>query len=142
MEKIKGGCLCGAVRYSLSEKPIMTRACWCRVCQYFAAGSATINMVFRVEAVEINGDLSDYVSTADSGNKMHRKFCPACGVHLFSYSEQRPHLLIVRAGTLDEPDNVNVEALIWTSSAPKWAYLDPGIQHYEGQPPAPVIGNK
>jgi len=37
---ITGGCLCRAVRYSSSAAPIVTRACWCRVCQYIGAGSA------------------------------------------------------------------------------------------------------
>jgi len=137
MQKITGGCLCGAVRYEATAKPIMTRACWCRTCQYLAAGNATVNLVFASEVVSISGELSDYESTADSGNKMHRKFCPNCGVHLFSMAEVRAHLLIIRAGTLDNQKNIKIDALIWTSSAPSWAYLDPGIQQFEKQPPAP-----
>ncbi|MFO1389458.1 GFA family protein [Cellvibrio sp.] len=139
MENIKGGCLCGSVRYESNAKPIMTRACWCRTCQHLASGNATVNMVFATDAVSITGELSDFESTADSGNKMHRKFCPKCGVHLFSQAEVRPHILIIRAGTLDEPSDVKIDALIWTSSAPKWAYLDPNIPQFEKQPPAPTV---
>ncbi|HAH64853.1 MAG TPA: aldehyde-activating protein, partial [Rhizobiales bacterium] len=36
-------------------------------------------------------------------NVMHRRFCPKCGTHVFAQSEARPHLMSVRAGTLDEP---------------------------------------
>lgn len=139
MQNITGGCLCGAVRYKINAKPIMTRTCWCRTCQYFAAGHATVNVVFPTDAVSISGELKDYESIADSGNKMHRKFCPSCGVHLFSLAEVRPHILIVRAGTLDDQTNVKIDALIWTSSAPEWAYLDPSIPQFEKQPPAPVV---
>jgi len=139
MEAIEGGCLCGAVRYKATAKPLMTRACWCRTCQYFAAGSATINLVFPREAVSISGELSTYTSIADSGNKMHRQFCPSCGVQLFSHAQVRPQILIIRAGTLDKPDNIKINALIWTSSAPSWVHLDPTIPHFEHQPPAPVI---
>lgn len=139
MQTTTGGCLCGAVRYQINAKPIMTRACWCRTCQYFAAGSATVNAVFPTDAVSISGELRDYESIADSGNKMHRKFCPSCGVHLFSLAEVRPHILIVRAGTLDDQTNVKIDAPIWTSSAPEWAYLDPSIPQFEKQPPAPVV---
>jgi len=136
MQSITGGCLCGAVHYEATAKPLMTRACWCRTCQYFAAGNAAVNQVFPVDAVTISGELKDFQSTADSGNRMHRKFCPNCGVHLFSMAEVRPHLLIVRAGTLDDQKNIVIDALIWTSSAPGWAALDPKIQQFERQPPA------
>lgn len=141
MEKLTGGCLCGAVRYETSAKPLMTRACWCRTCQYYAAGNATVNMVFKADAITIIGNLSDYASTADSGNSVHRKFCPHCGVQVISSAEQRPNFLVVRAGTLDDASQVQPEALIWTSSAPKWAYLDPSIPHFEKQPPVPVAIN-
>jgi len=96
-----------------------------------------VNVVFPSDAITISGELKDFESTADSGNKMHRKFCPSCGVHLFSAAEVRPHILIVRAGTLDNQQDVKIDALIWTSSAPNWAHLDPSIQQFEKQPPAP-----
>ena len=136
MANIEGGCLCGAVRYVARADPIMVRACWCRVCQYFASGNATINVVFPKESFTITGELKDYASMADSGNRMHRRFCPACGTQLFSESEARPHLIIVRAGTLDDPEIAKASALLWTKSAPSWARLDPDIPHFEGQPPA------
>ncbi len=138
MQIIIGGCLCGSVRYQATAKPLMTRACWCRTCQYFAAGNAAVNVVFPADTVTISGELKDFESIADSGNKMHRKFCPNCGVHLFSQAEVRPHILIVRAGTLDDQKNIKIDALIWTSSAPAWAYLDPNIQQFEKQAPPPT----
>lgn len=72
---ITGGCLCGAVRYTSSAAPVGARVCWCRDCQYFAAGAGTVNAVFRVETFEVSGETRDYASTADSGNRMHRQFC-------------------------------------------------------------------
>ena len=75
--EIFGGCLCGATRYRSSAPPIMTRVCWCRVCQYFAAGNGTVNVVFTRTAVTIEGSLRDYRSVADSGNVMHRRFSRA-----------------------------------------------------------------
>ena len=136
---IKGGCLCRAVRYSITAKPLVTRACWCRFCQSLASGNATINLAFPSDSITISGELNDYESTADDGNKMHRKFCPNCGVHLFSEAEERPNIIVVRAGTLDDVEQVNIEGIIWTSAAPKWAHLDPELPHFDGQPPAPKL---
>ncbi len=104
MTLITGGCLCKQVRYEFSAEPIAMRLCWCRDCQYFASGNATVNVVFRSEALKSQGDLRDYQSVADSGSRMHRRFCPNCGTHVFSASEARPHLVIVRNGTLDDTE--------------------------------------
>ena len=137
MKPIEGGCLCGAVRYQSTAEPIMTRTCWCRVCQYLASGNSTINVVFPKSAVTFTGTMKDYASVADSGNRMHRGFCPECGTQITSESEARAHLVIVRAGTLDDPQIARSSAVIWTKSAPNWAHIDPNVPHYDGQPPGP-----
>src|SRR5580698_3987211 len=98
---ITGRCLCGAVHYQSTAAPITARVCWCRLCQYLAAGNGTVNVCFPRPTFTFEGELSDYQSIADSGNVMHRRFCPTCGTPMFSESEARPHLIFVRAGTLD-----------------------------------------
>jgi hypothetical protein len=135
---VAGGCLCRAVRYEIVAKPIATRACWCRVCQYIGAGNATVNAAFYKSAMTVSGEVRDYRSVADSGSVMHRRFCPACGTHLFSEAEPRPHLVFVRAGTLDDPELARPMATIWASQAPTWACIDESIPRIEGQPLPPA----
>jgi len=137
MKSFKGRCLCGSVTFCATTKPIVTRACWCQLCQTLASGNATINLAFPKNCIEISGKLHDYFSVADDGNKMHRKFCPNCGTHMFSEAEERPNMIVVRAGTLDDSEQINIEGIIWTSEAPSWAYLDPNIKHFAKQPPTP-----
>ena len=132
---ITGGCLCGAVRYEISAQPIMARMCYCRVCQYFACGNAAVNVAFPSAAVTLTGTLKDYVSTADSGAEMHRRFCPECGVHLTTAAASRPEILMIRTGTLDDPSLITPTAAIWTDSAPRWACIDPALARIARQPP-------
>jgi hypothetical protein len=132
---VTGGCLCKSVRYQISGAPIVTRLCWCRVCQYIAAGNATVNSCFPSNAITIEGELRDYRSIADSGNVMHRRFCPVCGTHMFSAAESRPHLIFVRAGTLDDASIVAPAMTIWTASAPVWACIDATVPSVPKQPP-------
>jgi hypothetical protein len=133
--EITGGCLCGKVRFRIKAEPIAMRLCWCRLCQYLAAGSATVNVVFPSDAITIDGQLRDYRSVADSGNAMHRRFCPECGTPLFSASEARPHLIIVRNGALDDTALMQPGATIWTAQAPEWAWIDESLPQHAGQPP-------
>lgn len=133
--EILGGCLCRAVRYRSTALPMVTRVCWCRDCQYFGAGSGTVNVCFPRSAVTTLGVLNDYRSVADSGTVMHRRFCTVCGTPVSSEAESRPHLIFVRAGTLDDPEIAKPATTIWTSRAPSWACIDAGIPHIAGQPP-------
>jgi hypothetical protein len=132
---ITGGCLCRAIRYEFSVPPIVSRVCWCRFCQYIGAGSGTVNVCFPSAAMILHGEPADYRNTADSGNVMHRRFCSTCGTPLFSIAASRPHLVFVRAGTLDDPEIAQPATTIWTSAAPSWACIDESLPMVERQPP-------
>lgn len=133
---ITGGCLCGAVRFQFDKPPILTRACWCRNCQYLSSGNASINAIFAMESFSLTGETGEYVSTADSGNVMRRRFCPTCGTPLFSEAVSRPDLMVVRAGALDDPAIGRPSSVIWTSSAPAWGNVDHDLPSCDGQPAA------
>ena len=132
---VTGRCLCGSVLWESAEPPIITRVCWCRDCQYLGAGSGTVSACFRTASFRVAGKTSDFSSVADSGNRMHRRFCPDCGTPLFSEAEARPHLIFVRVGTFDTPDVASPAMTIWASSAPRWACLDAALPRVEKQPP-------
>ena len=133
---ITGSCLCGAVRFSFAEPPIATRACWCRDCQYLAAGNATVNAIFRTDSFRLEGETAEYLSSADSGNRMRRRFCPRCGTPLFSESLDRPDVMVVRVGALDDREPGKPSGTIWTGSAPSWGHVDAELPSYPGQPGA------
>ena len=141
MTERTGQCLCGAVKFRLTAEPLGTRVCWCRDCQRIAA-NGTVNMVMAAEHFEVSGETSVYLSQADSGNRMSRHFCPRCGSHLFASSSARPQFRVVRVGALDDPSTVAPSANIWTRSAPAWACMDPGLESFAQQPPAPPAAPK
>ena len=130
-----GGCLCKRVRFRITAEPITMRLCWCRLCQYLAAGNATVNVVFPSDALSVEGELTDYRSVADSGRVMHRRFCPHCGTQVFSAAEERPHLVIVRNGALDDTNLMKPSATICTAEAPEWAWINADLPQHRGQPP-------
>ena len=87
MALFAGGCACGAVRYQATREPITTRICLCRDCQRMTGGAGTVLAFFATETVAIEGELGDFATAADSGNIIHRRFCPKCGTPLFSGAE-------------------------------------------------------
>jgi hypothetical protein len=136
MTEHTGRCLCGDVHYRISAEPVVTRICWCRDCQRMAA-NGTVNMVVPTTAVEVSGATSEFTVKADSGNDVHRRFCPRCGSHLFAQSSARLQFTVVRVGTLDDPSSVTPVMNMWAGSAPAWACLDAGLERVEHQPGPP-----
>ena len=134
---VTGRCFCGAVRFHFDQPAVAARACWCRDCQYLSAGNASINVIFRTASFTMTGEVGEYVSTADSGSVMRRRFCRSCGTPLFSEALSRPDIMVVRAGALDDPELGRPQAFIWTASAPSWGLFDPALPNCTGQP-APV----
>src|SRR5258707_9236469 len=103
---ITGGCLCREIRYESASDPVITRICWCRVCQYLGAGSGTVNVCFPTPSFTVYGTTGDYRSVADSGNVMHRRFFSACGTQLFNEAEGLPPLFFVGGWKTQYPQNV------------------------------------
>src|SRR6201984_1988327 len=101
--EIKGGCLCGAVRYTAEADPTSATVCHCRDCQKFT-GSAFATLV-RVtkEAVTIEGTFKTFSSLGGSGNPILRHFCPECGSSIAEEPGTRPGMIIINVGTFDDP---------------------------------------
>ena len=135
MQPLTGGCLCGAIRYSISAPVAELRACHCRNCQRASGAAGTVGAVVPAEAFRITqGKPKRYSAVADSGRTLHRHFCPDCGSPLYSLREQMPELIVVRAGTLDDSSGLKISTNIWTKSARSWAYIDPATKQFPGQP--------
>lgn len=132
-----GRCACGSVTLDVAGEPIATRQCWCRQCQRIAAGGPTQNAIFKTAEVTLTGPLGASQWTAASGNSLTFHFCPACGTQVYAQSSARPHLMTVRFGMLDEPHGLRPETVIWTDDAPAWAHIDPALESWPQQPPAP-----
>jgi hypothetical protein len=134
-----GRCACGAVTATIAGEPVGTRQCWCRQCQQIAGGGPTHNAIFRAEDVRIEGPLASNAWRAASGNTLTSWFCPACGTPVYGQSSARPQFKTVRLGLLDEGHGVRPQTAIWTDDAPDWALIDPQLERFAGQPPAPPI---
>lgn len=133
-----GRCACGSVKLFISGEPLQTRQCWCRQCQQTAAGGPTNNAIFRGDDVAITGDLGSHSYSAASGNVLTSYFCPSCGTQIYCQSSAFLWRKTVRFGALDEPHGLRPQMAIWTADAPVWAVIDPALEQFPQQPPAPV----
>src|SRR5947208_10779834 len=68
-----GGCLCGAVRYSVRGDPVHVGRCHCADCRKESGSAFTVYGQWPIEAFEVSGEISSYDG---------RGFCALCGSRL------------------------------------------------------------
>ena len=75
-----GGCLCGAIRYSVDAPLQNIVACHCSHCRKASGAGASHNALVPSSAVAFTaGKPKTYTDTAHSGNTLYRHFCGDCG---------------------------------------------------------------
>jgi len=119
MTKITGGCLCGAVRYELGAPMLFGGFCYCIDCRKTGAGHSA-SMGVPEAALAISGETRAFIGAGASGKAVTRVFCPMCGAAILSKGEMRPGVVMLKAGTLDDPEVFTPMAGIYVSRAPSW----------------------
>lgn len=133
---VEGGCQCGAVRYRMKAAPLAIYACHCKDCQRFSGATHTISMVVQAETVElIAGALHSFDKTADSGRVVRMLGCPDCGTKIWNEPKATPHMLIMKAGNLDDMSWAEPVGNIWTASKAPWVVIEESVPNFPGQPP-------
>ena len=124
---IKGGCLCGSIRYELETLPQVSIICCCRQCQQITGTGHASQFGATRAGARITGKPKTYDLVADSGNQVTSAFCGRCGSPLFKMSSGFPDMLFVHAATMDEPASYKPRSIVWIKSKQPWDHLDPGL---------------
>jgi len=82
-----GSCFCGAVRFTVSGQPAAMGYCHCESCRHWSAGPVNAFTLWKPDAVKITQGM-DAIGTYNKTPRSSRKFCKACGGHLFT---EHPH---------------------------------------------------
>jgi hypothetical protein len=107
-----GGCLCGAVRYSVRGDPLHVRRCHCADCRKESGSAFSVYAHWPVEAFEMSGEISSYDG---------RGFCPHCGSRLIDTADPDDTLIEIRIGSLDEaPFELKPDDEIWVKRRESW----------------------
>ena len=122
MANITGGCLCGRVRYTVTGEPAFSGLCHCRNCQRYTGSAFEALIAFPAASVSVQGELKTYDDTGDSGQPVHRRFCPNCGSGVVNEVDVLPGVTIVLAGTLDDPAAFKPAMDVYWSSAQPWVH--------------------
>jgi hypothetical protein len=134
---LKGGCVCGAVRYAIAREPLLVYTCHCTDCQRFTGSAFAIGVVVPLEAFHVTGSTTRLVPNGltEGGRRKHLSACPECGTRLFGEArpDRRTKRMVrsVLGGTLDDTSWLRPTIHVWTRSAQPWVILPDGSTVYE-----------
>lgn len=131
----QGGCLCGAVRYTVRWPPVMVATCHCVHCQKQAGSALSVVAFLKREQLEVKGDLATYEDTSASGAAVYRKFCGKCGSPVITETPAATEngMIFIKAGTLDDCSGLSPTLHYWTKSAQDWFVFPPQGERLETQ---------
>lgn len=134
-----GGCLCGAIRYRISDAPLFVSQCCCKDCQKATGTGHTTIIGIHKRQLDLQGAPATFTNVGDTGGSVTRHFCGTCGGRLYTSGDAPGDHVMVQAGSLDDPDQVSPESCIYVKDRLGWDMLDESLPHYPGLPPRPGI---
>ena len=133
---VTGGCVCGGVRFEVTEPFLWAGYCHCTRCQRrtgtAAAASARVKPgSFRILAGE---ELVRAYVPPDGG--FLKAFCSACGSALWAESPDDPEVKGIRLGALDGDPGITLSYRQFVAYAAPWEQIpDDGLDRFPGARP-------
>jgi hypothetical protein len=127
MSHHQGGCLCGAVRFSVTRPALESGYCHCRMCQLNSGAPVVAWAFFPVDAFAwIAGEAAVYHSSATG----RRSFCAACGSYLVFFDEAHPAEISVNTASFDDPVAFPPQFHIFRASRIPWFETDDSLPRH------------
>ena len=83
----KGRCFCGTVEFTVEGEPAAMGYCHCESCRSWSASPVNAFSLWKPEAVRVTKG-ADKVGAFNKTPKSTRKWCKACGGHVFTEHPQ------------------------------------------------------
>lgn len=116
---VKGGCLCGEVRFSIQGEPLVQLYCYCSDCRKVSGTDGYAAYVVPRSALTLDkGKPTGYSVTAKSGGTNTRNFCSKCGSRL--WADLKDNLASVSGGAFDDPETFTPTMVHCENDAPSW----------------------
>jgi len=131
---MKGGCLCGAIRYEIRGEPLFVSQCCCKDCQKATGTGHTTILGIHNSQLEIAGTPQTFTNRGESGGAVTRHFCGTCAGRLYTSGDLPGEVIMVQVGSLDEPGQVSPQNVIYVKDAVAWDFFDPSLPKFDGLP--------
>ena len=127
---VKGGCLCGAVRFEIAQSLRPVVVCHCKQCRQTSGYLAGFTVC---DPDNIHFLKDEGLTWYHSSEHAKRGFCKICGSSLF-WTETKGGDLGIAAGSLDEPTQLKTAMHIYTEFAGDYYDMTDNLPKRERDP--------
>ena len=124
---LKGHCLCGAVRFEATGKPLWVVHCHCESCRRATSAPMATYVGFRAAQVSWTGQAPKIF--ASSGG-VERGFCARCGSPMCYVGERWPGEIHLFAASFEDPAALVPRAHVNVAEQIPWLRLADGLRRY------------
>jgi hypothetical protein len=118
--RLTGSCLCGAIRYQVTEAPVWAHQCHCSRCRKSSGSAFAPNLFCPLEAFSFSEGKELLASFKVPGaERFAHVFCRRCGATMPFKNESRG-LVGIPMGTLDDDPGFGPRAHIFVDSKAPW----------------------
>jgi hypothetical protein len=128
---LRGSCLCGAVRFEVSEPFESVSQCHCTSCKRISGGTGTVSGRARSDAIRLVAG-EELLTRYQPDEGSAKTFCSVCGANLFGGGWPESEQSSVRLSAIDDPFERKPDTHIFVRSVAPWETLpDDGAERYE-----------
>ncbi len=130
-DPLQGSCLCGGVRFAVTEPFSIVSQCHCTFCKKISGGYGTVSGRARTEAIRILEGKELLRSFTPEGGSA-KTFCSVCGSNLFGGGWPDVEMAPVRLSAIDSAFDRTPELHTFVRSVAAWEILpDDGLPRHE-----------
>src|SRR5919201_5472218 len=132
---LTGGCMCGGVRFEITEPLVSANYCHCTRCQRRTGTAAAASARIAPGSLRITAG-EELVRSYKPEDGFAKEFCSTCGSALWSRSPDDPDVMGVRLGAFDDDPGIRPSSRQFVAYAAPWEPIpDDGLpRHPERRP--------
>lgn len=128
--KIKGGCLCGAIEYQIDDDFKAFYQCHCRQCQTLTGSAFASNLFTHPDNIVWLKGIDSISVYEHPEREFSKSFCKICGSAV-PFVNKTKTSLIVPAGSVTSKFEKSLDANIFMSEEACWSKSDLDVKSYE-----------
>ena len=132
---LKGGCLCGAVKYEVTGEPKRFYHCHCSRCRKATGTGHASNLFLQPGTlIWVSGEEQIRAFKIPEAQRFTNSFCAVCGGRV-PRQAKGTDMVMIPAGSLDDEIPIKPQARIFSASRAGWSCADGDVLIYPEYPP-------